>query len=71
MFTGGLCRLATVELRDGMLRSREGIKRGWRGTQYLFGSRFNALIPLALLHIQVQGGYYVHTHQLWSNQTVD
>lgn len=39
-----------------------------RRQQYLLGGCFNALIPLALLHIQVQSSYHVHTHQLWSSK---
>lgn len=40
---------------------------GWEeeSSQYLLGSRFNALVPLALLHIQVQSSHHIHTHQLW------
>ncbi|KAB1266796.1 hypothetical protein Cadr_000017950 [Camelus dromedarius] len=47
---------ALEEVRDRQLWDRE---------QYLLGSCFNALVPLALLHIQVQSGHHIHTHQLW------
>lgn len=43
-----------------------GLGTGGRG-HYLLGSRFNALVPLALLHIQVQSSHHIHTHQLWIN----
>ena len=30
--------------------------------QYLLGGCFNALVPRALLHIEVQSSHHVHTH---------
>lgn len=49
---------------------RESGRGGWEreGQRYLLGSCFNAFVPLTLLHIQVQGSYYIHTHQLWSSK---